>query len=147
VTSVITPKAAAVGAPGYLPKVPREADAVHQARLFVAAVLNTWRLDDVREGLVLIASELATDAIVHGTGSYIHVEVTRPETDRVRVAVTDESIRQPSRRNPPDDDTCGRGLFLVEALSDAWETHALTRSKTVWAGIVRRGNTPLMTRA
>jgi hypothetical protein len=87
---------------------------------------------DLREDTLLLASELVTNAVRHGTG-----EVTVrlwPGKDVVRVEVTDAS---PHRPEPADRDLAaedGRGLQIVGALASRWGT-APSRAgagKTVW---------------
>ncbi|MDW6061675.1 ATP-binding protein [Streptomyces sp. FXJ1.4098] len=57
-----------------------------------------------------------TNAHQHGKGD-VRLAATI-ECTRVRVAVHDDSPALPSPRRATNDDTHGRGLFLVTALSD-----------------------------
>jgi hypothetical protein len=59
------------------------------------------------------------------------VKVTTAET-QLRVEVTDTGDGKPERRNPGPRDPTGRGLQIVEALSDHWDvTPARPAGKTV----------------
>ncbi|MEU9671208.1 ATP-binding protein [Streptomyces bobili] len=79
---------------------------VRRAREFTAAVLGRWQVPaDNRDSAVLIASELATNAVLHGG-----VEMT------VRLAL-DESILRNGPGNPADPVEHGRGLGIVEYLA------------------------------
>lgn len=94
-------------------------ESVGLAREFADATLNTWgrpaRAGDVR----LCVSELATNAVVHGTapghGFLVRLDA---EEDVVRVEVHDSRSLRPAIQQPTDTDVSGRGLLLVAALSD-----------------------------
>lgn len=94
------------------------------ARRFAAAVLADWAVvGDDRALAVLIVSELATNAVLHGrsdmivnislTGRILQIDVT----DRGRPATQ----RQESGARTSDE--CGRGLGIVDCLADRTETH------------------------
>jgi anti-sigma regulatory factor (Ser/Thr protein kinase) len=100
----------------------------HAARNFVGATLDRWGRGDLVEVAVLLTSELVTNAIIHA-GTDLVVTVRR-EGDRARVAVHDEEITPPRRREPGLDG--GRGLALVEALAGAWGTFPRGEGKAVW---------------
>ncbi|MER7933029.1 MULTISPECIES: ATP-binding protein [unclassified Streptomyces] len=72
----------------------------------------------VCESVVLCVSELVTNGITHGAGD---VSLLTCYCDNeIRVAVTDGSSTPPTLRTTHADETSGRGLLLVEALSQAW---------------------------
>jgi hypothetical protein len=50
----------------------------------------------------------------------------------IRVEVDDPSATAPTVRHPGPNDPWGRGLLLVDALSDRWGTDLRTDGKTVW---------------
>jgi anti-sigma regulatory factor (Ser/Thr protein kinase) len=100
----------------------------HAARNFVGATLDRWGRGDLVEVAVLLTSELVTNAIVHA-GSDLVVSVRRGG-DRARVAVHDQEITPPRRREPGLDG--GRGLALVEALAGSWGTFPHGEGKAVW---------------
>lgn len=117
---------------------------VHGAREFTAAVVADWGLgchtDDVR----LCVSELASNALAHGTRPG-HTFLVRLDADgtRLRLEVHDSRGRRegpvPAVRHPAADETAGRGLLIVAALADAWgvdERDVL--GKVVWAEFRRR---------
>ncbi|MCX4826153.1 ATP-binding protein [Streptomyces sp. NBC_01142] len=103
---------------------------IGEARHFVRRQLVAWGLpedDDLIDRVVLALSELVTNAVVHGR--------TRPpdEKEAVGVAlafkkdvalgllVTDNSNEIPIPRIRPSTDAVrGRGLALVNAVSDGW---------------------------
>ena len=111
----------------------RTAEQVVVARSFVRDTLAGWgagaRLDD----LVLMASELITNAVLHGRGGMqVAVALTG---DLVRVEVVDDgpSTVRPRPMQPGPEVMTGRGLAIVEALSDAWGNGRDDRGRTrVW---------------
>ncbi|MFD3667201.1 ATP-binding protein [Streptomyces sp. NPDC058672] len=88
-------------------------------------------MDDQMQGdLELMAGELIANAVVH-TGAPFVVCVRRAG-ERLRVEVTDVGVVAPSTTAAGEDAETGRGLFLVEALADAWGVAPDRAGKTVW---------------
>ncbi|WP_236075530.1 ATP-binding protein [Streptomyces coffeae] len=105
------------------------------ARGFVVETLARWdraeRADDIR----LCASELVTNALVHGAsdGGHVLVHVELHDTT-LRLEVHDAGDGTPAERSPEDTADDGRGLLLVSALADQWGVEARQGSgKCVWA--------------
>ncbi|HLT68525.1 MAG TPA: ATP-binding protein [Acidimicrobiales bacterium] len=113
---------------------PRAPEQVAAARAFAREALgpaSPQLVDDV----VLMVSELVTNAVLHGAGD---VEVTLDRSDDVvRVEVADEggfALPRPGR--PGSDDVTGRGLAIVDALADAWGDSVDDRGRTrVWVEV------------
>ena len=80
---------------------------------------------------LVVATELTTNAILHGDGA----TRVRATTERgvFRIEVVDRSPAAPVRRRPAADDLGGRGLLLVKALSDRWGSVFTPGGKVVWA--------------
>jgi anti-sigma regulatory factor (Ser/Thr protein kinase) len=110
-------------------------DAPSRGRHAVTAVLDEWGCEPgAREDLLLVVSELVTNAVVHG-GEPIRVTMVRAP-ERVRVEVTDGAAAASPHGNPrpPRDAETGRGLSVVTRLAVAWGWRASPgRGKTVWA--------------
>lgn len=110
------------------------------ARRFVRDVLHQWSAPAqegaAEEPVLLCTDELVTNAIVH-VCSEIEV-VVRLDDDVVRVEVHDQSSRPPLRRFAPLEAETGRGLHLVEALSERWGVDARAGGKAVWFEVQRR---------
>ena len=105
--------------------------AAPSARRFVrarclAAGLPVERCADA----VLCASELVTNAVLHGR-SDVCVEVG-VVVGALRVAVLDDNSRRPVTVPQEPDALDGRGLALVEALADRWGVDGRTLGKAVW---------------
>ena len=111
------------------------------ARRAMARAAVLWRLDrDMTETALLLVSELATNAIRHGTPP-IRLSL-RLDRDRLRVEVTDSSPALPELIHPGPDQIGGRGLQIVQLLAARWGACAAPRrlGKTVWfelSGILR----------
>ncbi|WP_324901211.1 ATP-binding protein [Streptomyces sp. CB01201] len=95
--------------------------AAHAAREFVAEALTQWamtrRLDDIH----LCASELVTNALLHGgpAGSLILVRLEL-HTTHLLLEMHDAGDGTPKQHKAPDTSDDGRGLFLVSAIADDW---------------------------
>jgi anti-sigma regulatory factor (Ser/Thr protein kinase) len=111
----------------------RDLPEVPQARRFVAEALaaaGSRATDDV----LLVVSELVTNAVRHGDGE-LEVRV-HPHGGQVRLEVLDDGgARVPEPMGaPPLDSVGGRGLHLVRAVSRAWGSGYDARGRTlVWA--------------
>ncbi|MFJ2647439.1 SpoIIE family protein phosphatase [Streptomyces sp. NPDC087420] len=109
-------------------------DAVMHARRFTARTLRTWSLSDEADVVLLIVSEMVTNALVHTQGS-VRLDLALA-ADRLRIAVTDGSPRAPAKPVIVDwESTGGRGILLVEAMSAAWGSVPVSGGKQVWSEI------------
>ena len=109
-------------------------DAPSRSRHAVTAVLEGWGFaPDTREDLLLVVSELVTNAVVHGAEPIVVTMVRAPE--RIRVEVTDGADESsPHTNRPPPTAETGRGLSVVTRLAVAWGWRATPgHGKTVWA--------------
>ena len=108
------------------------------ARHVMARAADLWRLDrEITETALLLVSELATNAIRHGTPP-VRLSL-RLKRDRLRVEVTDSSPALPELGHPGPDQISGRGLQIVQQLSATWGATASPRrlGKTVWFELTR----------
>ncbi|MFD4632767.1 ATP-binding protein [Streptomyces sp. NPDC058284] len=118
-------------------------ESVGQARSFTSEALADWGLPNRAEDIRLCVSELATNALVHGTapGHGFLVKLNADE-DVVRLEVHDSRRQPPEARQAAGTDTSGRGLILVNALADGWgvEDRAPV-GKIVWSCFKATGGT------
>lgn len=87
-------------------------------------------VQDRAETAVLLLTELVTNALRHGEDT-IRVRAS-VRGSNLRLAVRDTSHRMPTVQSLDPTETSGRGLRLVDALSDDWGVKAHQRGKTVW---------------
>jgi PAS domain-containing protein/anti-sigma regulatory factor (Ser/Thr protein kinase) len=110
-------------------------DAVMHARRFTARTLRRWKAQEAADAVLLVVSELVTNALVHTQGQVRLDLVLRG--DRVRVSVSDSSPRAPAKPVIVDwESTGGRGLLLVEAMSESFGSVPVAGGKQVWSEIV-----------
>lgn len=120
---------------GEVPTLVLEADerAPGVARRFVGEQFQQWGLGDAYTAQ-LIASELVTNALLHGQGPIV-VRVLRDERDGMPVLeVWDGGDGLPVVRPESDTAINGRGLLMVAGLAEEWGTRPLLmKGKITWA--------------
>ncbi|WP_095935036.1 ATP-binding protein [Streptomyces sp. Tue6028] len=95
--------------------------------------------EPLAETLILLVSELVTNAVVH-TGCPAVLRLSLPdgcEAATVRLEVADTSARPPIPRHAEGDETNGRGLELVDGLADRWGWNAEGAGKRIWCEVDR----------
>jgi anti-sigma regulatory factor (Ser/Thr protein kinase) len=104
---------------------------VREAREFVAGTLEEQGFAGDADVVLLLTSELVTNAVRHAATPFeIRVDV---DADTVHVEVIDGDVdHSPEVQHPRPDDTNGRGLLLVDQLAAGWGSNRLGRSKAVW---------------
>jgi anti-sigma regulatory factor (Ser/Thr protein kinase) len=102
-----------------------------RARAFCHGVLSTWQVPEhKREDIVLVVSELVTNAILHG-GAAEQLRLRRT-AQRVVIEVFDRGPRMPHPRAADLKAESGRGLHLVARLADRWGARPVRGGKAVW---------------
>lgn len=105
---------------------------VRSAREFVARTLAQWSTGVDTDDALLVASELVTNAIVHGKSS-CELLLSRTGTS-IRIEARDTGGGTPDPLPPSRTGTHGRGLHIVAALAAAWGiVDVPTGGKIVWA--------------
>jgi anti-sigma regulatory factor (Ser/Thr protein kinase) len=119
--------------------LPRTPASVAAARRFIQARTAAWSFPEpASEQLVLIGSELVTNAVLHARTELTLTLERRP--DRVRISVEDHSQAPATLRHYRADALTGRGLGVVAALSDNWGISAAADGKVVWAELAADGD-------
>ncbi|WP_374203127.1 ATP-binding protein [Streptomyces sp. ST2-7A] len=113
-----------------------EPRSVPLARHQVQVALREWRCDqNDADCIVLVTSELVTNAILHGSSTERPVEVCLTLAEgSCLLEVSDSSPRGAGMRTPADTNEHGRGLLLVSQLATRNGTTFRGHiGKTVWA--------------
>jgi Histidine kinase-like ATPase domain len=128
--------------------------AVASARMHAHAMVTEWALDDIAEDISHVVNrELVTNAVRASTGEdgrrstrtrapafpVVHLRL-QSNHRRVIVEVRDLSTALPAAKQPDPDAEGGRGLLLVEALTErwGWEHNPNWPGKVVWAELVSK---------
>ncbi|MEU1200023.1 SpoIIE family protein phosphatase [Streptomyces sp. NPDC005813] len=113
----------------------RDLQGVRAARTFVDHHLSSWGLAELTDPLQLVISEIVTNALIHA-GSDVDVRL-RAYADHVRLEVRDSDSNPPvpsplaSSEESNSEAEHGRGLLIVEALAEPWDSSPNGRGKTV----------------
>jgi anti-sigma regulatory factor (Ser/Thr protein kinase) len=107
---------------------------IQQIRRIVSAQLRYWRLDPLVDAASTGISELLANVHRHATPDKQCAVKLTLATDRLTVAVADHDTRLPYLQPTEPTATTGRGLAMVEAMSDGWGTDLLPDDggKVVW---------------
>ncbi|MGH9301942.1 MAG: ATP-binding protein [Acidimicrobiales bacterium] len=101
------------------------------ARDVVSRALDRWGITDKIDTVVLLVSELVTNAVLHGRSSP-ELKLAWDGTT-IRVEVSDTNELPALRMAAPGLKVAGRGLGLVEDMSSEWGSYSDERGhKVVW---------------
>lgn len=115
-----------------VPLPSRPESAATARRLAQVIVLRQWGLSPkMTEDAVLLVSELVGNAVRH-TGARVFGLRMHRRRGWIRVEVRDPSRGLPCLMPVQEMDISGRGLMLVDKLSDRWGVDLLPRGKTTW---------------
>ena len=113
-------------------ELPARPTSAREARRFIAQFCQAAELpDDLCQTAALLASEVVTNAVLHGrTRATLTVQEPPPY---LRVSVEDLNPDLPAVGDSPQlDATSGRGMQIVAALADRWGIEATPTGKAVW---------------
>lgn len=113
-------------------RLPASPASARAARQWVSGLLDGWDLSEAADDLRLVVSELVSNAILHARTA---VDVVLSIAEGVlELVVRDHNPRSPRPRVRKADDaaTTGRGLLLVDELSDDWGVAERMDGKEVW---------------
>ncbi|MEV0602209.1 ATP-binding protein [Streptomyces sp. NPDC050315] len=110
------------------------APSVREARDAVRTWLAEYGLHDAVETAELLVSELATNAVLHARSRFRLTLTLCRGVLRCEVADQVRDAPPPGRAGACEDSENGRGLFLVDALSERWGSTLLEdgQGKCVW---------------
>jgi anti-sigma regulatory factor (Ser/Thr protein kinase) len=108
--------------------------AAAEARRRVRDAIWSWQVPVDLDAALLLTSELVTNAVRHEGGQRAQAVVLAIACSRgrLRVDVHDTSRSLPAVAEVPADAETGRGLLLVETLSDEWGFYRTPAGKAVY---------------
>ncbi|GGP16668.1 ATP-binding protein [Nonomuraea glycinis] len=110
--------------------LPADPETVGRARRLVRDTLAGWGMSALADDVVMVVSEVVTNAIVHAK-SPMTLSLHRLGPS-VRGQVTDDSTAWPTPLPAGLDEEHGRGLAIVAAYADRWGVTSESAGKAVW---------------
>lgn len=114
------------------------------ARAWTREILSEWGAAELADTAELVASELVTNSVTHSAGpdrAVIRLVLTLDQGE-LAILVRDDNPGIPVAGQPGDDDEDGRGLLMVEQVSDRCGWYPLEGAKpakVTWAVISSAG--------
>ena len=112
-------------------RLARQPSAAAEARSQVRAALRAWKVPVDHDIAILLASDLVTNAIVHGDGATITLAI-RCSRGQLRIDVYDRSRYLPADADERAGADAGRGLALVAVLSTEWGSFRTPAGKAMY---------------
>jgi anti-sigma regulatory factor (Ser/Thr protein kinase) len=113
---------------------------VGHARRWISRKLDLCGANGAIDVVVLLTSEIVTNAIVHaGTPLTVRVE---SDEQRVRIAVSDADPEVPAMGEFDLHSAGGRGMALLDTLAEDWGVQVEPDGKTVWFDVVPDHDSP-----
>ncbi len=119
-----------------------QAEGLAEARMELRALLHDWAQPDPVDTAVLLASELLGNVLVHTDQSAVLIAAVsgEPGGRMLRVEVSDSGDELPHQRTPGELASSGRGLVLLDILSDRWGVRPESEGKTVWFELAEKSD-------
>jgi anti-sigma regulatory factor (Ser/Thr protein kinase) len=105
-------------------------DSVGVGRRLVGEALSEWGLDALSYTATLLTSEVLTNSVLHARTTIV-LSVERSAPSAVTISVHDGSSLVPRRRPHARDTATGRGLELLDRLSQGWQVDVDKDGKTL----------------
>lgn len=116
--------------------LPHALSSAAAARRFVERTIIGWGLKGLLDDALLVASELAANAVTHANSS-CRIRLSLTDTT-FRIDVIDTGAGTPEPQPSSDTAERGRGLHLIGALTTAWGLELIPGDgKVVWAELAR----------
>jgi anti-sigma regulatory factor (Ser/Thr protein kinase) len=114
--------------------LPNGPESARLARSAVRETFTDWNLDEPLDDLLIVVSELVTNAFRYGKAPVVlHLTL---EGDHLLVGVQDsEPSSLPTPKNAEDLEPTGRGLRLISAMTTHWGWNRALDQKVVWAKV------------
>jgi anti-sigma regulatory factor (Ser/Thr protein kinase) len=104
-----------------------------RARAAIKSALTKAGLEHLTETAELLGSELVTNALLHGVAPARMV--VYEDSGLLFIEVHDAAVALPRPEIAAADAEGGRGLAIVEALAEDWDTDPTNTGKCVWASL------------
>ncbi len=111
-----------------------EPEGLHRIRRIVFAHLRYQDLVELADDALKIVTELLSNVHKHAGGRAVLLLQFHP--DVLRITVSDRSTDMPVVRQPDWEATSGRGMFLIDALSDDWRAVPTAAGKDIYVSLV-----------
>ncbi|HXW80681.1 MAG TPA: ATP-binding protein [Acidimicrobiales bacterium] len=111
--------------------VPAVPDAVRLSRRLARDLCDFVGMAEVADMAQLLTGEIATNVVVHTRTDMMRV-VVEVNGGTLRVSVSDSNSELPTVRRPSETEPRGRGLLLVNSLSNEWGVAERPGGKLVW---------------
>jgi anti-sigma regulatory factor (Ser/Thr protein kinase) len=102
---------------------------VPKTRRRVRRELAAWGVGEHGDVVELLVSEVVTNAMRHSWGAVMTISI---EGATLRCEVQDTNPALPQVCCAHEGDEGGRGMYLMEALSDSWGSYRVPAGKVVW---------------
>ena len=112
-------------------RLTRKPAAAAEARGQVRVAIRDWKVPVDPDIAILLASDLVTNAIMHGDGETLTLAIRRSRA-HLRIDVCDQSRALPLGTDGPADMDAGRLLVLVAALSTEWGSFRTPAGKAMY---------------
>ncbi|MFI1422805.1 SpoIIE family protein phosphatase [Streptomyces sp. NPDC020731] len=123
---------------------PGDPEALAETRRMIRTAVGAWGAGERADEIELVADEMITNVLMHTEGAaVVTLRALTGSERRVRVEVEDSSSALPRRREAGESGVSGRGMLLIETLTDVWGVEARGGGKCVWSEfVVAKGSAP-----
>ncbi|MER7108684.1 SpoIIE family protein phosphatase [Streptomyces sp. NPDC000229] len=119
-------------------------EALSSARHMIRAAVRAWGAGERADEIELVADELITNALLHTDGgAIVTLRMLSGHERRLRVEVEDRSSALPRRREAGLSGVSGRGLLLVDRLTEVWGVDSRGNGKCVWCEFMITGRSEI----